>query len=87
MYRFWLIIVYYLGVYKDFKSYPLYIDIGQVAEFQSITDNIDSIEFGASVTLNRLANFLALKSDQSVTFNPISSHIKQVASKPIRNVS
>ena len=74
------------GVYRDSKSYSMYVDIGQVSEFQSITNHSDSVEFGASVTLSRLADYLMQTSNQSVTFEPIASHVKKVASKPIRNV-
>ena len=74
------------GVYRDSKSYSMYVDIGQVSEFQSITDHSNSVEFGASVTLSRLVDYLMQKSNQSVTFEPIVSHVKHVASKPIRNV-
>ena len=55
-------------------------------ELQSITDHSDSVEFGASVTLSRLADYLMQKSLQSVTFEPIASHISKVAGKPVRNV-
>ena len=65
----------------------MYVDIGQVSEFQSITDHLDSVEFGASVTLSCLGDYLMQKSNQSVTFEPIASHVKHVASKPIRNVA
>jgi len=90
------------GIFKSTKIPPLYIDVSQVTEFCSVTDNGDSIEFGASVTLSCLADFLTQNSNQSVTFEAdfltqnsnqsvtfesIASHLLKVAGKPVRNVS
>ena len=81
------IIYFVLGVYKDYESYPLYIEIGQVYEFRSITTGTNSVEFGASVTLNEMVKYFKQYSSSSVTFEPMSSCIAKVASNPVRNVS
>ena len=56
-------------------------------EFRAITNASDSVEFGASVTLNEVADYLTQRTADSVTFKPIASHLLQIASKSIRNVS
>ena len=75
------------GIYKAAISFPFHVDISCVQEFLAITNFSDSVEIGASVTLNDVAKHLSQNADQSVTFEPIASHIMQIAGNPVRNVS
>ena len=56
-------------------------------ELRAINNYDDCIELGASVTLSEMIKTLLKHSDESVTFGAVASHLKKVASVPIRNVN
>ncbi|XP_076806780.1 uncharacterized protein LOC143450217 isoform X1 [Clavelina lepadiformis] len=75
------------GIYKSKSNFGYFLDIGQMEELRAINNYDDCIELGASVTLSEMIKTLLKHSDESVTFGAVASHLKKVASVPIRNVA
>ncbi|XP_046849634.1 xanthine dehydrogenase 1-like isoform X2 [Xenia sp. Carnegie-2017] len=75
------------GVYKDDDNdIDVYINIADIPDLNIIKESQSSLLLGAALSLSTVINELIVRSSKSKSFDVLTSHIKKVASVPVRNV-